>query len=104
MRILFASAEFSPLAIVGGLGSASSGLVRELRALGHDVELMIPDYGGVELDNEIIDRPVMPSWAGPMTLRSGVHPIAGAVTLVITKGITVVAQVGKRRFARVTLN
>ena len=43
MRILFATAELVPLTRVGGLGEASAGLVRVLRALGHDVDVVLPE-------------------------------------------------------------
>ena len=82
MRILLASAELSPFAIVGGLGSAVGGLVSELRALGHDVEVMVPDYNDVVLEQESIHSVAVPPWAGSMTLRSGIHSCAGPVTLV----------------------
>ncbi len=82
MRILFATAEFAPLAIVGGLGSASSGLVQELRALGHDVEVVMPDYGDVMLEQEIRGSISTPSWTGSMTLRRGRHESAGLVSLI----------------------
>lgn len=44
MRILFASAELSPLCQTGGLGQAVSGLARTLGALGHEVVCALPGY------------------------------------------------------------
>ncbi len=82
MRILFASAEFAPFAVVGGLASASSGLVRELRAMGHDVQIVVPDYGDVALANESLATVACPEWAGAMDARRGIHEAAGAVILI----------------------
>lgn len=44
MRILFASAEFAPLAQSGGLGDAVAGLAGALRARGHEIECVVPAY------------------------------------------------------------
>ena len=49
MRVVFATAELSPVATVGGLAAAAAGLGAELRRRGVDVELVMPDYGGIAL-------------------------------------------------------
>ncbi len=87
MRILFATAELTPVASVGGLAQATAGLVRELEAQGVDVDVVLPDYGGVELADErslVLD---VPGWAAPATARSGEHARSGPLTLVSVSGI-----------------
>lgn len=50
MRILMTSAEYAPLAKVGGLGDAVASLSRALSARGHDVRVVIPRYGHLDAD------------------------------------------------------
>jgi starch synthase len=87
VRLLFATAELSPLARVGGLAEASAGLVRALRHMGVEVEVVLPDYGGVELADETTDSVEVPDWAQPCTIRRGHHPTVGPITLVAVDGI-----------------
>ncbi|MFN0089535.1 MAG: glycogen synthase [Acidimicrobiales bacterium] len=88
MRVLFAAAELAPVARVGGLAEAAAGLVRALRRLGVEVEVVLPDYAGGALDDEELEEPLaLPSWAQPAWVRRGVWPGAGEVTLVETPGV-----------------
>src|SRR5713101_882725 len=48
LRILLVASEASPFAKTGGLGDVAGALPRALRALGHDVRVLIPRYRGVE--------------------------------------------------------
>jgi starch synthase len=87
VKVLFATAEFAPLARVGGLAAAAAGLVAELRRQGVEVEVVLPDYSGVDLDAETHEVLDVPGWAGPAAVRRGTHPAVGAVTLVDCPGI-----------------
>ena len=88
MRILFATAELSPVARVGGLAEASAGLVRALRARGVEVDVVLPDYGGFPLEDETITELPLEAWAGgPARLRRGVAAGFGEVALVDAPGL-----------------
>lgn len=50
MKILLLSAEVAPFAKVGGLADVAGSLPKALRALGHDVRVMMPCYGMIEKD------------------------------------------------------
>lgn len=87
MKILFASAELSPLARVGGLAEATSGLVRAIRHADVEILPVLPDYESTPLDAETSWEISMPGWAGPARARRGVHPDAGEIILVDFPGI-----------------
>jgi len=87
VRILYATAELHPVATVGGLAAAAAGLTAELRRQGAEVEVVLPDYGGVALDGETRLQLDVPKWAAPALARSGVHGVAGPLTLVSVPGI-----------------
>jgi starch synthase len=88
VRVLFATAELRPLASTGGLGEAATGLVGALRGLGHEVEVVLPDYSGYDLDGEERISVPVPHWASPITVRRGTHPEAGPVVLVDGPALT----------------
>jgi len=87
VRITFATAELAPLASVGGLAAATAGLVQALRRSGVEVDVLLPDYGGVALDDEQRIALDLPDWAGPGSIRVGNHPAVGRVHLVDVPGI-----------------
>ena len=49
LKILLVAAEASPYAHVGGIGRVSAHLSRALMKLGHDVRIMMPRYGKIDL-------------------------------------------------------
>ena len=53
MKVLFATAELTPVVRVGGLAEAAGGLVTALRDAGIEVQVVLPDYGGIELTDQI---------------------------------------------------
>lgn len=87
MKVLFATAELSPLVRVGGLAAAAAGLVGELRRTGVDVEVALPDYGGVVLVDEQVVRLDVAAWAAPATARRGRTAGGLDVTLISVPGI-----------------
>lgn len=86
-RVLFATGEFAPVVKVGGLSEASSGLVSELRRQGSDVEVVMPDYGLIDLESIEEFRLLShdPS-AKPFLVRRGVSKEAGPLTLIEFEG------------------
>ncbi|HSP29688.1 MAG TPA: glycogen/starch synthase [Ilumatobacteraceae bacterium] len=58
-RVVFATAELSPVATVGGLAAAAAGLGTELRRLGVDVDMLgtvvtrLTHQKGIELYREL---------------------------------------------------
>lgn len=87
VRVLFATAEFAPLARVGGLAAAAAGYVAELRRQGIDVEVVLPDYFGTELADETFRLLPVPGWVGPAVARSGLAAGSLPVTLIDVPGI-----------------
>ena len=87
MRVVFATAELSPVATVGGLAAAAAGLGAELRRLDVDVDLVMPDYGDVVLVDETTISLDVPDWVGVATVRVGHHPGVGRLHLVSVPGM-----------------
>ena len=87
VQVVFATAEFAPLARVGGLAAAAAGYVRELRAQGAQVNVVLPDYSGLPLTDERSVAVDVPPWAGPATARTGHLDGVGEITLVDVPGI-----------------
>ncbi|MEC9224646.1 MAG: glycogen/starch synthase [Actinomycetota bacterium] len=87
MRVTFATAEYSPIATVGGLAAASAGLVDALRRAGIDVDVVLPDY--TSEDKGIIETIELhvPLWAGPATAKKIKHRQAGEITLIDAPGL-----------------
>ena len=70
MKVVFATAEVSPIAKTGGLGDVCGSLPKALKSLGHDVTVFMPCYRQARHwfeKNGVTPNPVMPtvtiSWA-----------------------------------------
>lgn len=87
MKVLFATAELTPIARVGGLAEATSGLVRALRETHVEVIPVLPDYGSTPLSDEVSWEIPMPDWAGPARARRGHADAVGDLILVDFPGI-----------------
>src|SRR4249920_862492 len=87
VKVLFASAEFAPLARVGGLAAAAAGLVAELRRQGVDVCVALPDYFATPMPDQRVIALDVPEWAGPASARTGTLDGIGPITLIDAHGI-----------------
>ena len=65
LRVLLVSSQASPFAKTGGLGDVAAALPRALRALGHDVRILMPRYRGVERHASAV-RTVVPRLEVPV--------------------------------------
>lgn len=88
LRVLFAAAEMAPAARVGGLAEATAGLVAALRTKDVEVEVVLPDYGDVELANQEVLALTVPDWVGGASARTGTHAELGELTLITVPGIS----------------
>ena len=87
MRVVFATAELSPVATVGGLAAAAAGLSAELRRLGVNVDLVMPDYGDITLIDETVTTLDVPDWVGAALVRTGRHAVVGPLHLISVPGM-----------------
>ena len=58
LKILFVSVEVAPFAKVGGLADVAGALPKALRAMGHDVRILMPSYSMNEADPNIVSHTV----------------------------------------------
>ena len=70
MKVLFVTPECAPLAKTGGLGDVGAALPAALRALGHDVHVLLPGY------REVLDRMSEADFA-----KEGTHSEHGAYSV-----------------------
>jgi starch synthase len=83
LRVLFATAEYETVVKIGGLGEASRGLVRSLGEQGVDVEVVVPDYGDLPVEDISAETAlVVPPWVGWATARRVCTHFGEELTLV----------------------
>jgi starch synthase len=58
LKILLVSAEVAPFAKVGGLADVAGALPKALKAMGHDVRVVMPRYGSIDVEKYKL-RPVL---------------------------------------------
>ena len=69
LKVLYLTAECVPFAKTGGLADVAGALPKAIRALGHDVRIMMPRYGRVEIEKFELRR-VLEAVAVPMDERT----------------------------------
>ncbi|MBN1309496.1 MAG: glycogen synthase GlgA [Chitinispirillaceae bacterium] len=80
LNILIVASEVEPFAKVGGLADVVSALCSALKSFGHDVRIVMPRYGGIDLkqhDARIALEP-MGVWMGDVEEWCSVYRAAGA--------------------------
>src|SRR5256714_9124131 len=65
LKILLVSAEVAPFAKVGGLADVAGALPKALRAMGHDVRVVMPRYGSIDVEKYGL-RPVVKGLPVPL--------------------------------------
>lgn len=63
LRVALVSPEVRPFATTGGLGDVAAFLALELKKLGHDIRLVMPDYAMIEEQGYTLEK--LPSQSGP---------------------------------------
>jgi starch synthase len=79
LKILYVSAEAAPYARVGGLADVAGSLPQAIRALGHDVRLVIPRYGTIHGPRFGL-RPLGSSFPVPVGRKEERVDLVGATT------------------------
>ena len=73
MKILFVTPECAPMVKTGGLGDVSAALPRALKALGHDVVVLMPAYGDMAAElrlQQVVSVPAEGPWPAAQLLQT----------------------------------
>ncbi len=76
-RILMVASEAIPFAKTGGLGDVVGSLPAALRALGHQVAVLLPRYGGISLKTARRVYDSLPVWLGAARYDTSLYCIRG---------------------------
>jgi starch synthase len=87
MKVLFASAELVRWFLPVGSGPPPPGLVRALRSIDVEVELVIPGYRRFPLTDETVTAVEVPPWVGEGRVRTGTIAEVGTVHVIEVPGI-----------------
>ncbi len=66
LKILFVSVEVAPLAKVGGLADVAGALPKALKAMGHDVRIIMPSYRMIEDNPDYTVEQSVPEFSVPI--------------------------------------
>jgi starch synthase len=69
LKILYLSAEVVPFAKTGGLADVAGALPKAIRGLGHDIRVIMPRYGRIEVEKFGL-KPLLEAVSVPMDERS----------------------------------
>lgn len=86
MKILFVTSEAHPLVKTGGLADVSASLPAALKALGHDVRLVLPAYPQAVArlgPHTVRARLTLPGTPTPVTLLQGTMPDSGVTVWLV---------------------
>ena len=82
MRILMVASEAAPFAKTGGLADVVGSLPAALKALGHDVAVLLPRYATVDLKNARRVYDALPIWLPPRQYDTSIYLMERELSLI----------------------